>query len=95
VGCPNQNSQRSPRCHLSEMDLTRQRLVTFLRGEKCAGVLQAGLRHLVGLSDRSLSDGGLCICSRRSRSERGKSMTRIGIRCANYPRAQTCSRDRA
>ena len=28
------------RCHLSQMDLTRQRLVTFLRGEMCAAVLQ-------------------------------------------------------
>ena len=32
----NPNSQRSVRCHLSEMDLTRQRLVTFLREEMCA-----------------------------------------------------------
>jgi hypothetical protein len=34
------NSQRSARCHLSEMDLTRQRLVTFLRGEMCEAVEQ-------------------------------------------------------
>ena len=34
------NSQRSARCHLSEIDLTRQRLVTFLREEMCAAVLQ-------------------------------------------------------
>ena len=27
--CLSPNSQRSARCHLSEMDLTRQRLVTF------------------------------------------------------------------
>ena len=27
------NSQRSARCHLSEMNLTRQGLVTFLREE--------------------------------------------------------------
>jgi hypothetical protein len=63
VGCSSPNSQRSPRCHWSEMDLTCQRLVTFLRGETCAGVLQAGLRQLVSLSDRSLPDGGPCICA--------------------------------
>src|ERR1700690_2994967 len=40
VGCSSPNSQRSARCHLSEMDLTRQRLVTFLREEMCAAVLQ-------------------------------------------------------
>ena len=38
--CSSPNSQRSARCHLSEMDLTRQRVVTFLRGEMCAAVLQ-------------------------------------------------------
>jgi hypothetical protein len=38
--CSSPNSQRSARCHLSEMDLTRQRLVTFLRVEMCAAVLQ-------------------------------------------------------
>ncbi len=38
--CSRPNSQRSARCHLSEMDLTRQRLVTFLREEMCAAVLQ-------------------------------------------------------
>ena len=38
--CSSPNSQRSARCHLSEMDLTRQRLVTLLRGEMCAAVLQ-------------------------------------------------------
>src|SRR5882724_10688016 len=37
VGCSSPNSQR---CHLSEMYLTRQRLVTFLRDEMCAAVLQ-------------------------------------------------------
>jgi hypothetical protein len=40
VGCSSPNSQRRARCHLSEMGLTRQRLVTFLRGEMCAAVLQ-------------------------------------------------------
>jgi hypothetical protein len=40
VECSSPNSQRSARCHLSEMDLTRQRLVTFLREEMCAAVLQ-------------------------------------------------------
>jgi len=40
VECSRPNSQRSARCHLSEMDLTRQRLVTFLREEMCAAVLQ-------------------------------------------------------
>ena len=37
--CSSSNSQRSAKCHLSEMELTRQRLVTFLRGEMCAAVL--------------------------------------------------------
>jgi hypothetical protein len=45
VECSSPNSQRSARCHLSEMDLTRQRLVTFLRGEMCAAVLQEGKRR--------------------------------------------------
>ncbi len=40
MGCSSPNSQRSARCHLSEMDLTRQRLVTFLREEMCVAVLQ-------------------------------------------------------
>jgi hypothetical protein len=40
VECSSQNSRRSARCHLSEMNLTRQRLVTFLRGEMCAAVQQ-------------------------------------------------------
>jgi hypothetical protein len=31
--CSSPNSQRDARCHLSEMELTRQRLVTFLREE--------------------------------------------------------------
>src|SRR6266478_3086554 len=31
VECSSPNSQRSARCHLSEMDLTRQRLVTFVK----------------------------------------------------------------
>src|SRR5882757_685595 len=38
--CSSPNSQRSARCHLSEMDLTRQRLVTFLREGMRAAVLQ-------------------------------------------------------
>ena len=38
--CSRPSSQRSARCHLSEMDLTRQSLVTFLRGEVRAAVLQ-------------------------------------------------------
>ena len=38
--CSSPNSQRSARCHLSEMDLTRQRIVTFLREEMCVAVLQ-------------------------------------------------------
>jgi hypothetical protein len=33
VECSNSNSQPSARCHLSEMDLTRQRRVTFPREE--------------------------------------------------------------
>jgi len=40
VGCLSPNSQLSAKCHLSEMDLTRQRLVTFLREEMCVAVLQ-------------------------------------------------------
>ena len=39
--CSSPNSQRDARCHLSEMELTRQRLVTFLREEMCAAVMQA------------------------------------------------------
>ncbi len=38
--CSSQNAQRSARCHSSEMDLTRQRLVTFLGEEMRAAVLQ-------------------------------------------------------
>jgi hypothetical protein len=48
-----QISRRSVRCHVSEMDLTRQRLVTFPREET----------GLVGLSDRSLPGGGPSICA--------------------------------
>src|SRR5712692_10963481 len=40
VECSSPDSQRSARCHLSEMDLTRQRLVTFLPGEMCAAARQ-------------------------------------------------------
>ena len=40
MGCLSPNSQLSAKCHLSEMDLTRQRLVTFLREEVCVAVLQ-------------------------------------------------------
>src|ERR1700693_3079177 len=35
VECSNSHSQRSPGCHLGEIDLTRSRLVTFLRREMC------------------------------------------------------------
>ena len=38
--CSSPHSHWSLRCHLSEMDLTRQRPVTFLRGEMCAAMLQ-------------------------------------------------------
>ncbi len=38
--CSRPNSPRSARCHLSEVDLTRQRLVTLLREGMCAAVLQ-------------------------------------------------------
>src|SRR6202162_3699154 len=73
------NSQRSARCHLSEMDLTRQGLVTFLRGEMCplgaarqsndvnvevrARSSRAGLPDLVDFSDRGLPDASLRICA--------------------------------
>jgi hypothetical protein len=40
VECSSPGSQRSARCHLSETDLTRQRLVTFLLEEMRAAVLQ-------------------------------------------------------
>jgi hypothetical protein len=36
VECSSPDSQRIAGCHLSEMDLTRQRLVTFPREEMCA-----------------------------------------------------------
>jgi hypothetical protein len=36
VECSSPDSQLSARCHLGGMDLTRQRLVTLLRGEMCA-----------------------------------------------------------
>jgi len=41
------NSQRSARCHLSEMDVTRQRLITFLRVEMC-GAVQQGVEARAG-----------------------------------------------
>ena len=59
MGCSSPNSQRSARCYLSEMDLTRQRLVTFQRGEMCAAVLQ-------GVKRRARS-GRTVECYQRSR----------------------------
>jgi len=40
VECSSPNSQRSAKCHSSEMDLTRQRLVTFLGEKMRTAVLQ-------------------------------------------------------
>jgi len=38
--CSSRNSRRGARCHLSGMDLTRQRLVMFPRGGMYAAVLR-------------------------------------------------------
>jgi hypothetical protein len=70
VGCSSPNSQRSARCHLSEMDLTRQRLVTFPREEMRAVVLQGreapGQKRKIG---EVLSDGAaLNACRSNKRS---------------------------
>ena len=38
--CPSGNLRRSAKCHLNELDLTRQRLVTFPRQEMREAALQ-------------------------------------------------------